>query len=285
MSHLLGIYREALYSPGRHASNDTVLLDAVADALQQMNLDVRLVAFEQAARCWKSAPLVFSMCQGPETLTQLKRWERQGAMIINSPVASLNTYRDRLFQILRRAGLQHPKSRLIATHPGIASVDELRGASGVWVKRGKVHATEPGDVQLVRSEREFARVLAEFRSRGIERALIQKHREGDEIKFYGVGPGRFFRWLYPGVHEGFHFDEAHVQQIAERAAFAAGLEIFGGDIVIGRDGRISIIDLNDWPSFAPCRDAAPVAIAAHIKERYDAIQSRDKRVRRVGSRL
>ena len=281
MSHLLGIHRETLYSPGRHTSNDAIILDSVADALREMKLDVRLVTLEQAERCWQDATLIFSMCQGPEGLEQVRQWEKQGATIINQPEAARNTYRDRLFGILSRAGLEHPKSRLVSTAPDVASLDDFVGASGVWVKRGKVHATQPGDVQFVDSEAELARVMSEFRDRSIPQAVLQEPCHGDEIKFYAVRRGRFFWWFYPNEHDGLPFDEAHAEKLAERAALATGLEILGGDIIIGKDGRLSIIDLNDWPSFAPCRVLAPSMIAQYIKERFDAVESRDGQARRI----
>ena len=45
------------------------------------------------------------------------------------------------------------------------------------------------------------------------------------------------------------------------AAETLGLFVYGGDAIIGRDGSITIIDVNDWPSFAPVREEASRAIA------------------------
>jgi len=54
------------------------------------------------------------------------------------------------------------------------------------------------------------------------------------------------------------------------------LDIYGGDAVISPDGSISIIDLNDWPSFAPVRDQASKFIANLIfqkaKKYEDSLQ-------------
>jgi hypothetical protein len=41
------------------------------------------------------------------------------------------------------------------------------------------------------------------------------------------------------------------QPCAQESGAALALDIFGGELVIGEDGRITLIDLNDWPSFAP----------------------------------
>ena len=40
--------------------------------------------------------------------------------------------------------------------------------------------------------------LRDFASRGVARAALQQHCEGDEVKFYGVARGGWFRWFYPG---------------------------------------------------------------------------------------
>ena len=39
------------------------------------------------------------------------------------------------------------------------------------------------------------------------------------------------------------------------------VKIYGGDCIIDADGSMQIIDFNDWPSFAPCRNEAAPYIA------------------------
>jgi len=41
-------------------------------------------------------------------------------------------------------------------------------------------------------------------------------------------------------------------------------------VIVAPSGELTLIDLNDWPSFAPCRDAASEAIADHLMRRVDA---------------
>ena len=106
--------------------------------------------------------------------------------------------------------------------------------------------------------------------RGIAAAVVQAHRAGDEIKFYGVAGGAFFHWFYSGASHGYAFDRAALPRLASRAAQAAGLEIFGGDIIISPSGELTLIDLNDWPSFAPCREPAADAIADYLARRAHA---------------
>jgi hypothetical protein len=114
--------------------------------------------------------------------------------------------------------------------------------------------------------------LTDFRERGIVHAAIQEHRHGAEIKFYGVRGRGFFHWFFTSGSAP--VDEGALQRLAEQAARAAGLAIFGGDIIVEPDGGLTLIDLNDWPSFAPCRDAAAEAIAAHLMRRLDDVRNR-----------
>ena len=43
--------------------------------------------------------------------------------------------------------------------------------------------------------------------------------------------------------------------------------IYGGDCVVSADGTLRIIDFNDWPSFARCREEAGGKIAECIYNR------------------
>ena len=48
---------------------------------------------------------------------------------------------------------------------------------------------------------------------------------------------------------------------------SAKMTIYGGDCVISADGTLRIIDFNDWPSFARCREEAGGKIAECIYKR------------------
>ena len=93
---------------------------------------------------------------------------------------------------------------------------------------------------------------------------------GDLIKFYGIHNSPFFFWFYPfdeghskygleainGKSKGIDFDIERLKDICHDASEALGVEIYGGDI--------RIIDFNDWPSFAPCRNEAAPFIAKAV---------------------
>jgi hypothetical protein len=267
---MLGIYREKECSPGRHQSNDALLLEAVADGLRRRHIAVELRTIDDARH--DGAP-IFSMCQGRRALQRLLEWEASGASIVNSPRAALNTYRDQLPALMASAGVPFPETELVSTngHGHVARpLDGRDHENGCWLKRGDVHASVSRDVQWVDSLDALEAGRDEFRSRGIEVAAIQAHRAGDEIKFYGVAGGAFFYWFYSGSVRRFEFDRDALTRLATRAAEAAGLEIFGGDIIVSPSGELTLIDLNDWPSFAPCRDAAADAIAEYLARRVHA---------------
>ena len=56
-------------------------------------------------------------------------------------------------------------------------------------------------------------------------------------------------------------DENKLLELADTSAKILGLYVYGGDAIISPDSEISIIDINDWPSFAPIREAASHHIA------------------------
>ena len=263
MKRLLGLYRERQYSPGRHLSNDVLLLDQIAHRLRERDFAVDLLTLEEAESRRTDAAVIFSMCQGKSSLETLADWERQGARIINSPQAALNTHRDRLPGLMVEACVSFPQTRLVRAKERIDSgALDLNG--GIWLKRGDVHASVTADVQWVDSVERLDLGMADFARRGIDLAALQTHRAGDEIKFYGVAEGAFFHWFYSGEARKYPFSFVALEDLAHRAATAAGLHVFGGDVIVSPSGELTLIDLNDWPSFAPCRERASYAIAEFI---------------------
>ena len=269
MTRLLGIYREPEYSPGRHRSNDAWLLETVAEALRVEGWTVDLATLDRAAARRDGAALIFSMCQGRAALETLARWVRDGAAIVNSPRAARNTHRDRLPALMVEAGVPFPETRLVDTRsPHLDDLEDVDTRR--WLKRGDIHASVASDVQQIDSTGALVTGLADFVSRGVDAAALQVHHAGDEIKFYGLADGGFFHWCYQRDAHGYRFDPALLVSIAQRAASAAGVEIFGGDVIVSPSGELTLIDLNDWPSFAPCRDAAAGAIAGYLTRRVHA---------------
>jgi hypothetical protein len=291
MMNFLGIYREPDYSPGRHLSNDAKILRLVGRALERYGAKVTLATLDEARGIRKQADLIFSMCQGPAGVTEMDAWKKEGLLILNDPLASRRTYRNYICASEHQKELGFPKSEVLSTHATHSDLDQYEhyfntaekshdgspitklgddGPKGGWLKRADVHATQTGDVVRVTSLAELQTALKEFRARGLEQAVLQEHCEGDEVKFYAVRGGRLFWPFYPRESEGHPFEEKVLATMATMAAESIDLGIYGGDAIISPNGKITLIDLNDWPSFAPCRGAAASAIALYLKETLHA---------------
>ena len=270
----LGIFRERAHSPGREF-DDAEILRLTAKHLGDRGFSVALRSPEEMRQVVDPPQArLFLMCERPVLLGQLRRWERAGVVQVNAPSAVLNTYRDRMIRLWRQAGIPFPRSVLVST----AARDlDLDGAGPVWVKRGDVHNTQDGDVVFAPGRAAALQALGGLAARGIPRAVVQEPSAGDLIKFYGVGdphrqPGAppWFRWFYHRDQHvaGYPFAEERLAALAQRAAAALGLEIYGGDAILGVDGAPVLIDLNAWPSFALYRNEASEQIAAYLAGRF-----------------
>ena len=137
----------------------------------------------------------------------------------------------------------------------------LMSDSKLWIKRGDVHAVHKEDVTLASTDDEELTLLKEFHARDIRQAILQEHLDGDTVKFYAVRESDLFHWYYlNGVYHT-KFNESRLRELASCSAEVLKLFVYGGDAIIGRDGSITIIDINDWPSFAPIRERASSQIA------------------------
>jgi hypothetical protein len=135
------------------------------------------------------------------------------------------------------------------------------GGPFAWAKRGDIHAEGPGDVQRV-ARAELPHAVAQMRARGIGTVIVQPHFDGPSIKVYGVAGG----WLrFCGAHPPPAGAEAALRRDAFVAASRLGLDVFGCDAIVVAPDRAVLVDVNDWPSFAPVRGEAARAIADHVR--------------------
>ena len=219
-----------------------------------------------------------------DSITILQQLEDAGALVINSGYGIENCTRERMTRILVGCGIPYPESLIVNTDEGIKDALVKAKMDRAWIKRGDFHAMHKEDVSYVRHPEEAQEVLQEYFLRGIKRAVINRHLEGDLIKFYGVRDSPYFFWFYPfdsghskygheainGHSQGISFSLDTLRNICQKAAEVLDVTIYGGDCIVSPQGDIRIIDFNDWPSFAPCRnEAAPHiarAILARIKE-------------------
>jgi hypothetical protein len=90
------------------------------------------------------------------------------------------------------------------------------------------------------------------------------------VKFYGVGE-TFFRCYTSDAEPPTTIDA--LWEAGRTGAALLGLEVYGGDLVVAADGIPVLIDVNDWPSFARCRDEAADAIADYLCARLAAAEA------------
>lgn len=267
-----GIFRERAHSPGREF-DDSEILRLTGKHLEARGFQVGLKSPDEVAQAGDShPPNIFLMCERLEIIDQLRQWELRGVRHVNRPSAILHTYRDQMLALFERSGIEFPASRLVQT-----TASDIIQAGPVWVKRADVHNTQEGDVVFARTPSDTAQTLARMAVRGIRRAVLQEHVPGDLIKFYGIGdPGLaqgqapWFRWFYhkDQALSGHRFDQDALASLAQRAAAAVGLEVYGGDAIVTEKGALCVIDLNAWPSFALYRDEASERIAAYLAVRF-----------------
>ncbi len=147
----------------------------------------------------------------------------------------------------------------------------------LWVKNGDSCTQQSADTAYVETEQELNEALDILIERGVSNWLMQPHVVGDLVKFYGVEGTDFFHWAYPdknhsklglevlnGETKGYAFSPSEMKTLADRAAVALSVPIYGGDCIVSPQGRIHFIDFNDWPSYYCCRDKAAEAIVERI---------------------
>jgi len=266
---LIGVFREPIYSPGRFLGADRAILQETAQACEVAGARVRTLPADAPRRAFAGVQLVFTMCQGPESLETMRWLAASGVTVVHEPWAIQSCHRTRMLPLLARAGLPRPEAQLVACAdpaPEALAWAEESGEMGVWVKRGDVHATRPEDVVHLRGEAAVRGALTRLAERGVPRAVLEAHVPGRTVKFYGVRGTRFFRSY---AEDGSDLGPAPLawRVLAERAAEVLGLTIYGGDLVVRETDETLLVDVNDWPSFSRCRAEAAVAIAEHLFSR------------------
>ena len=276
MPDLVAVYRRPSYSPRQHRSNDTAILADTAAALERHGWRVTNTSEEEVEKGrLPPGTLYLNMCQGSLASEQLMPLEADGALVVNRPTSVLNCHRHRLAKRLAASSLAFPRTLIQASSAPPPSPEQLHelaaGGGHVWIKRGDVHAERSEDVVATPVD-EVGGMIAAFAERGIAWVALQQHVPGPVVKFYAVTDGRFFRWY--GADAGFgkerpEIDEDRLKALAFDAAALLGLEVFGGDVAFPKANRPVLIDINDWPSFAPFRTEAAGAIAEYIQDRME----------------
>ncbi len=266
---IAGILRAEAFSPNRVA-DDTAIFSAVCENLQLAGCEVEVFSEEQFLQSSGEPEIVVGMYRRQPTLDHLKKLEETGTLAINSARGVENCSRELMTRILTASGIQYPESLILDTRDASAEDLEKAGFEACWIKCADADATGKEEATFCRSTAETMEKLQEMAARGIRRVVINRHIDGRWIKFYGVAGTPFFHWYFPedAAENPANAKELdhQLRQIGESAAKALGITIYGGDCILTPRGEVVVVDLNDWPSFAPCREEAARHIAASILE-------------------
>lgn len=282
---LLGVSRGTCYSPN-HIGNDEAIFREVVAVLKEQGYEVSTCTEKEVVKEQRTADVIFTMARAKSTLTYLQELELKGALVINSTFGIHNCVRKPMTELLLEANIPHPPTWIYA----IEDVDLSEIVYPCWFKRGDSHALIKEDVSFIRDAQEAQTLLLHFKKRGIDSVVINQHMQGDLVKFYGVQETGYFYWFYPSIRNHSKFGWEEINGVAKEFAFSAeelhrqcdlaadvlSVPIYGGDCVVRPDGSLSIIDFNDWPSFARCREEAGRYIAQCIQQRVSKKYSRNK---------
>ena len=272
--------RAGVFSPNRIGS-DAAIFNIVAEQLRKRGCEVNLYSEEQFIAGAVSENIILNMCREKKSIALLQEMEDKGALVINSGYGIENCGRERMTRILLGSGVPYPESIIVNTDEAVRDTLNSAHISQCWIKRGDDHSLHKEDVSYVRQADEAQEVLQEYFLRGIKRAVITRHLEGELIKFYGVADSPFFYAFCPfrtrDVRvesdprcETPHFDRNRLMQICRATSDLLDVKIYGGDAIVSPEGEIRLIDFDDFPSFAPCRaEAAPYiakAVMAAVKK-------------------
>ncbi|HUN20888.1 MAG: hypothetical protein OSJ26_04975 [Muribaculaceae bacterium] len=267
---IAAVLRAGIYSPN-HIGNDAAILNLVADQLRKRGCEVNMYSEEQLAAGAVSEDTIINMCREPRSIEWLQRAEDSGRLVINSGYGIENCIRERLTRILVGSNIPYPDSMVVDTDTAVREKLAKAGISQCWIKRGDKHTQHKEDVSYVRRAEEAQELVQEYFLRGIPRAVIQRHLEGELVQFYGVCGIPFFFWFFPMHPATTHpatetrlSIEPRLKEMAQHAASELNIQVYGGECILSPDGDLRIIDFNDWPSFAPCRVQASTAIAKSV---------------------
>lgn len=272
---VLLIYRGEEFSPN-NVRKDALLIEAVGQEVCARGDEVRFVTeqtLEPDALKWADA--VFSQARRFRSLMCI---ERSGVRALNTPMGVRRALsRETTLRLLEAGGIPVPpywcydpeSDEMWMCEPQLAQL--LPG----WIKGMHPGGVRPGDVQYVEHPLQVDSRVIEMQAEGYDDIVVTRHMPGFVVKCYCVG-GRLIHWMLPQTVGYTKFgdeshndapdanlvDEASLQRLAREIGEIMCLEVFGFDaIVSASDAGIYVIDVNDAPSFSPCRQLAAEQIS------------------------
>ena len=267
----LGVSRAELYSPNR-VSGDAAVFRAVTSELERHGHEVICINEQELKSIPDGIGGIFHMARSSEALAVIGRAD---IPVTNTVQAVMNCGRARQTALLQDSGLI-PESIICKT----VGVPLEWNIFPCWIKRADSHAVDRDDVQFIQDAGECNNAMLGFSERGMKECVLQAHVKGWLAKFYGVRgyglidcyaaterEGKFGLERYNDQPDQAYVDMEALTDAANRVSDLLGVDVYGGDAVVGDDGKITIIDFNDWPSFRTCTVGAAQKIADLIMKK------------------
>lgn len=279
---ILGISRGKEYSPNL-AGNDAAIFIAVVDELKMMRHEVESISeSEMAGFDYAPYERVFTMARDTFSLVMLEKETDAPTQLkfINSIDGILTcTNKASVATQMLETGIPQPEFLVGKKRDLLFCSAEHKEdiVTPLWLKNCDGSATVAEDTVFCPTKEAFDIAFKQMEERSVNLWMVQEHKQGDLIKFYGVEGTDFFHWMYAsrghskfgleavnGKEKGYFFDAQRIKLYANMTAKQLNVPIYGGDAVIDEQGGFWFIDFNDFPSFSSCRDEAAKAIAKRI---------------------
>lgn len=280
---IAAVYRSHEHSPNL-TDADSRIINAASIKLQERGYAIHRYTEAQFIETDITEPAIINMCRKPRSIEKLCRLEAEGKTVINSGHAIRKCTKRKLWEISTANNIETPATVIVG------STDTTLPFSGTfrpcWLKLPDESVTDKDDIIYAGTPAEYREALTRYHSRAITEVLVCEHLEGDLLKFYAVSGDRYLYTLYPKQSgyskfgyeannsdvKSYPYKTERLKEICNIMSRETGITVFGGDCIITPDGKINIIDLNDWPSFSPCAEEASEAIAAAVAETIETTQ-------------
>ena len=267
---ILGVSRAQRYSPNS-VERDAAIFKIVCANLLASGAEVAVVD-EDELRNAEGYEAIFSMARDNRVQNVLYQQEKMGVFVLNSPSSLRNLRRSSLLSLPGEL-----RDRVAPMQ--LASQPVCSRQFPLWWKRD-VPAVAQDDVRMLHTLAELSPVMQ------TDAAILMGHVDGVLLKCYGVVGTDFFS-VHTSVFHKFGYEnsprvpepsrtveptlssveptlstvEPTLRVFCDAVARSLGVSVYGADVVCRPEGSFSLIDFNDWPSFAACRDEAAHAIS------------------------